>query len=181
MDSFELIWKPIVGYEGLYIVSNYGDVISLPRKKWSGRNKSFSTTKEKKLSLCNRSGYKAVELFKDGKGTMKSVHRLVAESFIPNIDNKKEVNHKDGIRTNNLISNLEWATRKENSIHSVNTLRKNVGNAHNNRKINSDSAYKIKEFYNTRKSLGLSCDKIGFMFGITGANVCQIGKNKTWK
>lgn len=95
-------WKPIVGYEGLYEVSNAGRVRSLFRYKKV--LKPFVT----------RNGYCVVELFKDKVGKMMSIHRLVATAFIPNIDNSPQVNHIDENKCNNRAENLEWCTAKYN-------------------------------------------------------------------
>lgn len=97
-------WKPFVGYE----VSNYGRV------------KTFKyQLKILKPSLCN--GYLRVVLFKDGKRNHFLVHRLVAEAFIPNPDNKPQINHIDGNKFNNYVGNLEWTTAHENTQHSYDT------------------------------------------------------------
>jgi hypothetical protein len=69
-------------------------------------------------------GYRMVHLRKNGKQISSTVHRLVAETFIPNLDNKPQVNHKNGIRTDNRVENLEWVTAQENILHSLRTLRK---------------------------------------------------------
>lgn len=104
-------WKEVVGYEGLYKVSN------------SGKVKSFKYGKEKILKLKpNKNGYIYVKLTKDDISKTFRVHRLVANAFINNAENKKEVNHKDGNLTNNNVKNLEWVTRKENMNHSVDIL-----------------------------------------------------------
>jgi hypothetical protein len=66
-------------------------------------------------------GYKCLDLYKDGKRTKKKVHRLVAEAFIPNPDNKPEVNHKDGCKCNACLNNLEWVTKSENMLHAYRT------------------------------------------------------------
>lgn len=103
------VWKDIKGYEGLYQVSNFGRVKSLFRYK-------------KILKLCkSESGYLCVNLYKNKKMKRITVHRLVAENFI----NKPtlEVNHKDGNKENNFISNLEWVTTKENIIHRFKVLK----------------------------------------------------------
>ena len=98
------IWHDIEGYEGLYQISNKGHVKSL---KWG---------KERILRPgINMSGYLVVTLCKNGVTLSKRIHRLVAEVFIPNLENKPQVNHKDENKLNNCVNNLEWATAKENS------------------------------------------------------------------
>lgn len=103
------IWKPIKGFEGLYEISSMGNVKSLRR------GKTMKTT-------LNR-GYAYVGLHKDGFTRKCKVHRLVAETFIPNPENKKDVNHKDYNRSNNNVENLEWMTRKENAIYSSERMK----------------------------------------------------------
>lgn len=101
------IWKDIKGYEGRYKVSNLGNVKSLLGKK------------ERILkSLNHTEGYYKVILYKENIAKNKCIHRLVAEAFIDNPQNKKDINHKDGNKHNNNVSNLEWCTRKENVIHA---------------------------------------------------------------
>lgn len=96
------VWKDVVGYEGLYQVSNIGNVYSCRQMKSLHPANSYSN------------GYSLVLLYKDGTRKMKGVHRLVAEAFIPNPNNLPIVDHKDGNKRNNCISNLEWVTQKEN-------------------------------------------------------------------
>ena len=112
------IWKPVVGYENCYEVSNDGEVKSLLRKQ-IGINR---VTKEKILKLSNVNGYKYVGLKKDGISKMEIVHRLVAMAFIPNLQNKPFINHLDGNKTNNNVNNLAWSTNKENQLHSYRVL-----------------------------------------------------------
>lgn len=95
-------WRNIVGYEGLYQVSNLGRVKSLFRYK-------------KILKPCLSKGYYRVELFKEKSGKMFPIHRLVALAFIPNHNKLPCVNHKDEIKTNNCVDNLEWCTHEYNS------------------------------------------------------------------
>lgn len=112
------IWKDIEGYEGLYQVSNLGRVKSLERTiVRSDGQKRFLPEKILSCSLDDR-GYVRAKMCRNNKHISKRVHRLVAETFIDNPDNKIEVNHKDGIKTNNKISNLEWATGYENLKHA---------------------------------------------------------------
>ena len=112
------IWRDIKGYEGLYQISNLGRVKSLGRKSYSN-----VCLKDKILNpaLECKNGYKRVCLCKDGKEKRIKVHRLVAQAFIPNPDNKPIINHKDGNKINNSVENLEWCTYKENAQHAIKT------------------------------------------------------------
>ncbi len=102
------IWVKIKKFEGLYLASNTGLIKSLINK---GRLLKPGLSR----------GYKTVVLYKNKKSRTYLVHRLIAESFILNPENKRTVNHKDGDKLNNNLSNLEWATHKENVTHSWET------------------------------------------------------------
>lgn len=99
-------WRDVKGYEGIYKVSNLGNVFSVEKKRL------------RKLQNGTH-GYKIVILYKNKKSAHKQVHRLVAEAFIPNLNNLEQVNHIDGDKKNNCVENLEWVTRQENSFHAV--------------------------------------------------------------
>lgn len=101
-------WRPIRGFPG-YEVSDHGRVKSLARDYHYGSHEDMI------LSQRDRRGYKSVTLFRDGERHYKSVHRLVADAFIPNPDKLPIVNHKDETRTNNRADNLEWCTSKYNT------------------------------------------------------------------
>lgn len=107
------LWKPVVGYEGLYEVSNLGRVRSLPRKGTKGGivNVSYSNNKH----------YAHIPLTKDSISKTTSLHRVVALAWVPNPTNKPQVNHIDGNKLNNSASNLEWVTNLENMRHSIKT------------------------------------------------------------
>lgn len=100
------IWKDIKGYEGLYQVSNIGRV------------RSSNGIIKPRISGC----YPRIKLYNKGACEHVFVHRLVAEAFIPNPENKSQVNHKDGNKLNNIVSNLEWVTPSENAIHAHRVL-----------------------------------------------------------
>ena len=105
-------WKAITGYEGLYEVSDLGRVKSL-NYNHTGKEKILKPQK-------TNNGYLRVDLCKDGKLKHSKVHRLVAEAFIPNPNNLETVNHKDEVKTNNTVSNLEWMSRVDNKRYSAN-------------------------------------------------------------
>lgn len=110
------IWKDIKGYEGLYQVSNTGKIKSLERLR---RNHSKTQLVEEKIKNARKDpqGYLMLDLYKDNKPKTIRVHRLVAETFISNPDEKDTVNHIDGNKENNDISNLEWSTFEEQNNH----------------------------------------------------------------
>ena len=111
----EEIWKPVIGYEGLYEVSSYGRVRSLDRYV-KGKGESYWLRKGKVLSPeKNKDGYLLVSLCCNGKRYLRTVHRLIAQAFIPNPDNLPEVNHLDEDKTNNRVDNLEWCDRSYNN------------------------------------------------------------------
>lgn len=103
----EEVWKDIKGYEDLYQVSNYGNVRSLNYNK-TGKTRILRT-------ITNNSGYIQVGLHKSGNMKLCTVHRLVAQAFIPNPDNLSIVNHKDYTKTNNTCDNLEWCNYEYNN------------------------------------------------------------------
>lgn len=118
------IWKAINNYEDSYMVSNQGRVKSLDRYVYKGNN-AKGLIKGRVLIGCNYGkGYKGVGLCKNGKVKLCAVHRLVAEHFIENKENHKEVNHIDFDRENNHYENLEWINRSGNIWHSIENMRK---------------------------------------------------------
>lgn len=103
--------KPVKGYEGIYSVSDDGTV--------------YSHISNRPLSKGpNKNQYVCIRLCKDGIERPFRIHRIVAEAFIPNPDNKEEVNHKNGIKNDNRVENLEWVTRSENHIHAYSDLKR---------------------------------------------------------
>lgn len=114
------IWKDVIGYEGLYQVSNTGKIKSLSRLIKSGPNGRTRKLPEQYMKLPNtKFGYVCVPLRNGKKQKRIFVHRLVADAFIPNLDNKPCVNHIDCNTKNNCAANLEWCTHKENTNHAM--------------------------------------------------------------
>lgn len=104
------LWKDIKDYEGRYQISSYGNIRSL-NYLGHGNIRKLAPMKDTK-------GYLRIGLYCNGKRKIFKIHRLVAQAFIDNPCNKAEVNHKDGVKTNNCVENLEWATARENSLHA---------------------------------------------------------------
>ena len=132
------IWKSIQGYEGLYEVSNFGNVRSLDRVIRSKHNEK----KQKKGRILTpfyeeKKGYYQVSLSKDGKQKKQRIHRLVAVAFLENPFNYTDVNHKDEDKTNNNVDNLEWCTRKYNNNYGTKPerIRKAMIGNTNGRKV----------------------------------------------
>jgi len=110
----EEIWKDIKEFEGVYQISNYGRLKSLKR---------YGRKQDKIIKpVLGKRGYFCYCLWNKQKAKNITIHRLVAQYFIPNQEGKREVNHKDLDKTNNAISNLEWVTPKENSTHACANL-----------------------------------------------------------
>lgn len=117
-------WRDVKGWEGFYQASSLGRIRSVERKiaLCDGRERIQPSIVLKPTRA--RGSYRKVTLTKNGKTVNRSIHRLVAEAFLPKSSSDLEVNHKDGDPTNNAVSNLEWSTRRENALHRVHVLHK---------------------------------------------------------
>ena len=114
------IWKPINNYNGFYQISNRGDVRSVDRKiELSNTNTRLLKAKQLKTRI-NNYGYLTVRLSKSGVTKTQFIHRLVADAYIPNMLNLPEVNHKNGVKSDNTPSNLEWVSHSQNVQHAYN-------------------------------------------------------------
>lgn len=156
----EETWKVIIGYPN-YKVSNMGNV--------SGKN-------GKKISKCKRGNYFAINLYKNNKRKTFNVHRLVAESFIPNTENKRCVNHTDSNTLNNNVSNLEWATHKENVQHAYRLGRKKHGKGEqsSNFKLKDTEILEIKRLFKD----GLRIKDIVPLFNVSQPTISRVILNK---
>lgn len=175
------IWKDIMieGFEDCYEISSLGVVKSKNKtmlykgkyeRNWTGRiRKQFN----------NHRGYPMVLLSKDGYKKTIPTHILLAKTFLDNPENKKEVNHKDGNKENNSISNLEWCTRQENMNHSINVLGKHhAGESHYNANLSVKIVLEMRRLFDTGK---YTKTEIGRMFNVGKDHAINIINNKCWK
>jgi hypothetical protein len=155
------IWKDVYGYEGLYQISNLGNVRS---------NYKLLTPQK------TRFGYMKIRLSINNVRKGFFMHRLVAIAFIENKENKRCVNHKDGIKTNNNVDNLEWATHSENERHAyLNGLQPSKEGVKNGRcKL---TELDIIEIRNTKKTLV----ELSSMYNVTPTAISNIKRYKLWK
>lgn len=117
------IWKQIPGYEGRYEINQFGIVRSVERYITSKRAKPYLRPGIIRKTELSGAGYLQVKLCKDGKLHTRSIHNLLAKTFIHQPAGKTQVNHKDGNKLNNDLKNLEWCTQSENMLHSRRVLK----------------------------------------------------------
>ena|SRR5690554_2824929 len=167
--STKEMWKDVPGFDGMYQISNSGRVRSWRNNRW-GRAKRPKILQSHTL----KNGYDAVSL---GRGNKMYIHRIMATAFIPNPENKPQVNHIDGNKVNNRISNLEWVTQKENSIHASNNGLLPVGEDRYNSVLTNTDVIKIKALL---KQGRLTHREIAKKFGITRRHVGCIKEGRSW-
>ena len=179
MENTQEIWKDVIGYEGYYQVSNLGNVKGLKREVPHSR-KNVEYIKERLLSQCFRR-YCFVVLSKESKRINKTVHRLVAIAFIPNFENKPQVNHINGIRNDNRVENLEWNTSFENMQHSVRIGLKvsKKGMGFHRAKLTDWQIILIRRYF--RRFPKANQRRIGERMGICYQNINLIIHYKNWK
>ncbi len=172
MTKQKEIWRDIEGYEGKYQVSNLGRVRGLKNRRGNLR----ATPLVMKPSL-DRYGYFKMCLRFNGENKCVTVHRLVAQTFIPNPDNKPCVNHINGIKTDCCVRNLEWVTHSENTQHAYDT---NLCSNNAQRKLTNEQAHKIREEYiKGDKTYGV--EPLARKYGVYPQTIRKIVQNKTYK
>jgi hypothetical protein len=178
----EEYWKDIIGYEGYYQVSNLGRVKSLDRII---PHKSHITQRIKgrilKGKVIKAGGYLAVSISKHNKGGWVKVHQLVAKTFIPNPENKLEIDHINTIPIDNRVENLRWVTRTENA-NNVLTRRKNSISSKNkkcNVKLTQEQIKEIKKLLAENNYRGIQT-MLAKKFNISIAQINRIKLGKIW-
>lgn len=169
------MWRPVKGFESIYEISSLGRVRSLDRlvNKWNGQR---TVVGKIKTPTKNKHGYLYVDLYKNGVKTRFTIHRLVAAAFIPPVAGKPLVNHIDGNKQNNILSNLEWVTNQENQQFAVSTGQsKNIGD-------NSSRATPVIQYKNGIEVKRWKCIKTASRaLNIQQANIsaCCANRRKT--
>lgn len=135
-------WVDIIGFEGLYKASESGNIMSVKRKVLAKDGRFISIPEKELKKSIDSSGYLNVALSKDGKPKSIRVHRIIGELFIPNPNNYPQINHKNGIKSDNHFINLEWCTSSQNIQHSYDNLGrvspnylKSGSEIHNSKKV----------------------------------------------
>lgn len=173
------IWKDVKGFEGIYQISNYGNLKSLERKTFNKGTCCYNLIKEKILKKAtDKDGYVKYCLFLKGNRENKSAHRLVALAFIENPENKPQVNHIDGNKKNNHVSNLEWCTASENSNHALNMglSYQKPGEGHHMSKLTEKEVIVIRELYKNNTTQ----KEISFLFNVSQTQIYRIVNKKSW-
>lgn len=168
------VWIDILGYENIYKISNLGRVKSLSRKLNTFRG--YRITNERIMKpRKDKEGYLLVNLRLENVMTTFKIHRLVAIAFIPNPNNKPEVNHNDGDKTNNEYTNLIWSTSKENCHHKL----QHIKSTHKRFKLKANDVIFIRDFY--IKNTNVSKQNLANLFNIKKSTLDNLLKNRIWK
>lgn len=163
------VWKDIKDYEGIYQVSNFGNVKSLGNE--------FSR-KERFLKLSPQSkGYLTVVLQKNATRKMVLVHRIVAEHFIGNTESKPQVNHINGDKTDNSIENLEWVSHKENLDHAIKNNLTLKGEENRNSKLKDVDVINIHSLLQK----GITIKELSESYNVSYSTIDGIRTNRYWK
>ena len=173
----EVIWKPILGYEDYYIISSLADVRSLDRVMVRKNGSLYSSKGCAMKSFIGDNGYEMVSLRNgSGKGKIKRVHRLLAYAFLPRVKGKDFINHKNGIKKDNRIINLEWCNKSENTSHAYQIGILEVGENHHYAKLTIQDVVAIKSLLNAGKKQR----EIAEQFGVIQQTISHINTGKNW-
>lgn len=178
------VWKDLPDFEGIYQGSTKGRIKSLKCTKRCKPHilKQTVVVEKSHQKYKNSNGYAQVKLHVNGKGYTKRVHRLVAITFVPNPENKPQVNHIDGNTLNNCVENLEWSNGSENTLHARRILKRGIshviGERHGNANLTWNDVNKIREDY--PKNINLDYKDFAKIYNVKPGEIGYIVMNKTW-
>lgn len=158
-------WKDVLGYEGLYLISDAGRVRSLPRKSTRGGLLKLQVYK---------SGYEYVDLYKNGKNKKLRVHRLVLEAFVGACPEGMQCRHWDGNTRQNRLDNLKWGTQSRNCHDKIRHGTDNRGERHPLAKLSDDDVSRIRAMAGTQQ-------EIADLFGVTQPLISKIQLKRIWR
>jgi len=173
-----MTWKPVIGYEGSYEISNTGQVRGIDRVIFK-RGFPYNIKGKLLKQTLNKKGYPRVKFTINNNQLERNPHRLVAEAFITNPNNFPQVNHINGIKTDNNIENLEWVNNSMNILHaySLGLQPSRKGENNSNAKLNNNSVTLIKQKYNN----GANISSISKEMNINLSIIRQLIYGRTWK
>lgn len=165
--SVDALYTAVTGFEGLYSVNEQGDV--------------FSHISNRSLKpVFHSNGRPYVTLCKDGSYTIKAIYRIVAETFIPNLENKPHVNHLDGDVANSAKSNLEWATESENAQHAIAIGLRAIGVESHNAKLTAEQVIFCRSHYIPRDR-EFSFNGLARRFGVNPSTIQRVVQGERYK
>jgi len=192
IDKEGEVWKDVIGYEGYYKISNFGRIMTVRRiENITKFGKATTMIINQRLGAItiNKQGYPCAILTINGNTKRCLIHRVLAQAFIPNPENKKTVNHKNGIKCDNNLDNLEWATYTENIKHAYdNGLRKvselqktkykmlYTGEGSHRSKLKEND---ISVILSMRKD-GISVKDIAFKYNVNTVTIYNVINGKRW-
>lgn len=178
-----MIWKDVVGFEGLYQISDCGQLKTF---NW----KNTGQTRIMKPAT-NKKGYLMTVLVKNKKNKSVILHRLVAQAFIPNPENKPTINHKNCIKTDNRVENLEWNTHKENTAHAIQNglfvfmtpealanIPPRRGELNGNSLLTVDDVLEIRRSFKKRI---VTREILAAKYGVSACTIKDVVTRKSWK
>ena len=173
-------WKPVVGYEGYYEVSDMGRVKSLDRVVVDPRGWEYDRLGQIIAACDHGEGYLVLNLAVDTRKTLYLVHRLVGEAFFGLCPEGCQTNHKNGIKADNRVANLEFVTRGENMRHAFRTglYDSNIGENHYRALLTEDDVLAIRSRYGAG---GVTQRQLAEKYGVSRENISGITTGKTWK
>lgn len=186
----EEVWREVKGYEGYYEVSNFGRVRSLARVITDKNGRKLKVVPKMLSIIIGKVGYPVTSLTKNGKSKTCTIHRIIAEAFIPNPENKRTVNHIDGDKTNNDLENLEWATHQENYRHAIRTGLFKPASSNLNGKVQGENNYAAKLTESDVRFIrsntvnfggNISRREMAHRFGVGITTIANILYRRSWK